>query len=321
MEFNDSKYKTVGIESIENILNKSEIQTGIYQLLENMKNKGNIIIPQNAKVMIKPNICLVKRYDTGATVDPFIVKCIVDWLLKHYEIEKIYIGEADATALNADIAFKVLGWEELFKKYSNVELLNLSNDELVNIELDGLYFKNLKMSKAYMESDFLISVGKLKTHTMTGITGILKNQFGANPVKYKLKYHSSLDKVITDLNKVKKPDLCIVDGIIAMDGEGPVLGTPKPVGIIIAGNDIVATDYACARIMGFNPNRISHLNLALKQGLGSNKYTVIGEKIENVQTKFKVISPWKKLITNLYMSKSINKIPLWKNILKGIFRA
>ncbi|MHA1832391.1 MAG: DUF362 domain-containing protein, partial [Candidatus Baldrarchaeia archaeon] len=272
------KKSIVGIAKVNSVENKSEIRSALFNLLDQTKKRGGIKIQSKASIMIKPNICLVKGYETGATVDPFIVKCLVDWLLQNYEVKVIIIGEADATQLNVDIAFKVLGWEEIFGQYSNVRLLNLTKDEYVKVNLNGLYFKNLKMPRSYLESDYLISVAKLKTHTMTGITCVLKNQYGANPIKYKARYHSHLDKVICDMNKVRLPNLCLVDGIIAMEGAGPVSGAPKPLGLLIVGNDAVATDHACARIMGFKPNRISHLMLAVKLKLGNTDYEVFGQK-------------------------------------------
>jgi uncharacterized protein (DUF362 family) len=286
-----------------------------------MKKRGQIKIPAKANVMIKPNICLVKGYETGATVDPLVVKCLVDWLLQNYDIKTITIGEADATELNVDVAFKVLGWEDIFKKYLDVRLLNLTKDEHVDIDLNGLHFKSLEMSRSYMELDFLISVGKLKTHTMTGITCILKNQYGSNPIKYKVQYHEHLDEVICDLNKVRLPDICLVDGIIAMEGAGPVSGIPNPLGLLIIGNDAVAVDHACTRIMGFNPNKISHLKLAVKQKLGSTDYEIFGERITDVKTKFEFVPRWKKIAVGIYQSKFINRIPLWKKLLARIFRA
>src|SRR5574341_956580 len=246
----------IGIAKVTQPLNKSEIKINLFNLLDELKNSSKINISRKANIFIKPNICLVKSYETGATVDPFVVKCLVDWLLQNYDIETISIGEADATLLNIDVAFKVLGWEDAFNHYSNVRLLNLTKDEYIDVDIDGLYFKNLKMSRAYMESDYLISVGKLKTHTMTGITCILKNQYGANPIKYKSQYHPRLDDVICDLNTVKQPDLCLIDGVIAMEGAGPISGIPNPLGLLIAGNDAVAVDHACARIMGFKPHKI-----------------------------------------------------------------
>jgi uncharacterized protein (DUF362 family) len=294
------KKSIVGITKLKKLQNKFEIRNSIFNLLNEIKDKSNLKIPPNSNIMIKPNICLVRSCYSGVTVDPFIVKCLVDWLLKNYNIKMIYIGEADATQLNIDIGFKILGWEETFSEYKNVKLINLTNDELININLQGLHFENLNMSKTFMDSDFLVSVGKLKTHTITGLTCILKNQYGANPVKYKAQYHKDLDNVIVDLNSVKIPDLCLVDGIICMEGKGPTSGIPKPMGLLIAGNDPLATDHACAKIMGLNPKKISHLNLAFKKGLSNFDYNTFGEKIESVKTNFKIIPTWKKVITNVY---------------------
>lgn len=305
----------VEITRIKHPQNKSQIECALFNLLDQIKQRNEINISKKADVMIKPNICLVRGYETGATVDPFIVKCLVDWLMQNYDIETITIGEADATELNIDMAFKVLGWEDTFNRYPNVRLLNLTKDERLEVDLHGLYLKNFKMPKSYLEADFLISVAKLKTHTMTGITCNLKNLYGANPIKYKAQYHPYLDEVICDLNKARMPDLCLVDGIIAMEGAGPVSGEPNPIGLLIAGNDAVATDHACARIMGFNPNKIAHLKMAVKQKLGSTDYEVFGERIENVRTKFKFVPGRKKIVIGIYQSKIINRIPLWKNII------
>lgn len=313
---------TVAIKKVIRVDSKEEIKNSIFQLLDDMLKNGSILIPSNARILIKPNICLVKSFESGTTVDPFVVKCLVDWLIANFDVKHVYIGEADATALDIDLAFKVLGWEEVFQGYKNVELLNLSKDELVNVVLDnGLYFKNLDMSKSFMDADFLISVAKLKTHTMTTITGILKNQYGANPVKIKSKYHSKLDRVICDMNRVRLPDLCLVDGIIAMEGQGPVSGIPKPVGLLIAGDNAVATDHACARVMGFNPKKISHLKLAADQGLGTINYRVIGTSINDIATKFKLVDSWKKFITKVYQSNVLQRIPLWKTLTSKLFRS
>ena len=310
----------VGIAKVKHLQNKSEIRSTLFNLLDQMKERNKIKIPRKANIMLKPNICLVRGYETGVSVDPFVIKCLVNWLLQNYDIETITIGEADATELNVEVAFKVLGWEEAFNQYSNVRLLNLTKDEYVDVDLKGLYFKNLKMSKSYMESDCLISVAKLKTHTMTKITCNLKNLYGANPIKNKAQYHPHLDEVICDLNKARLPDLCLVDGIIAMEGAGPVSGIPNPLGLLIIGNNAVATDHACARIIGFNPEKILHLKLAVKQKLGSTDYEVFGERIEDVRTKFEFVPSWQKIITGIYRNKIINLIPFWKKLLVRIFR-
>lgn len=286
----------VGITRVSNIRDHQSIRSVFHTLLDTLNDAGVIRIPSNARVMIKPNICLVRGYETGATVDPFLVECLIEWLIDHYSIQEITIGESDATMLNIDIAFKALGWERMAQKFAKVSLLNLSRDTMIDIPVNGVFFNELKMSKTYMESDFLISFAKLKTHTFTNITGNMKNLFGANPVKYKAQYHSDIDKVICDLNTVRKPDLCLVDGIIAMEGDGPVAGVPRPAGLLFAGNDVVATDHACARVMGFNPNRVHHLVLARKIGIGSFTYEVLGHQIEEVTQHFKFVPFTKQML-------------------------
>ncbi|WP_321423216.1 DUF362 domain-containing protein [uncultured Methanobacterium sp.] len=311
----------IGIKKITEVKNEEEIKNAVFELLDQMKSNEQIKIPPNANILIKPNICLVKCHESGTTVDPFIVKSLVDWLILNFDIKSIIIAEADATQLNIDVGFMVLGWRKFFEEYDNVNLLNLTKDDYVDVKLaDGLYFENMKMSKTFMESDYLISVAKLKTHTMTKITGILKNQYGANPIKHKIQYHDDLDEVIYDLNKVRIPDLCLVDGVIAMEGAGPVSGIPNPVGLLIVGNDPVAVDHASAKLMGFNPRKVSHLKLAHDKGLGSFDYDVFGEDINDVATKFRFVSPWKEFVTKVYQNKFIHKIPLWKKVALAIFR-
>jgi len=277
-----------------------QIQSAVFEVLNGVRNHGRIEIPSHAKIMIKPNICFVKRHETGATVDPFVVRCLVDWLLENYNIESITIGEADATELNVEVAFKVLGWEDMFKTYPDVRLLNLSKDKRIKVKSKGFFSENLYLSKTYMEADFLISVAKLKTHTLCRLTCALKNQFGANPVKRKIRYHKNLDEVIYELNKAKIPNLCLVDAIIGMEGEGPVKGIPKPLGIVVAGNDVVAVDHLCAKIAGVNPDKISYLRMATERKLGSVKYDVLGESVDPKQSKFAFVPRFRSTLMTLY---------------------
>ena len=79
----------VGIAKIKHPQNKSEIESTLFNLVDEMKERNKIKIPSNAKVMIKPNICLVRGYETGVSVDPFIVKCLVDWLSQNWLLRRM----------------------------------------------------------------------------------------------------------------------------------------------------------------------------------------------------------------------------------------
>lgn len=296
--FSPNKNSKVGITQVKNIKDKEEIRTAFWNLLALFKSDLNGYLPVKAKVLIKVNLCLLIGPETGATVDPFLVKCLCDWLLKNYEIEKIYIAESDATHLSADLAFKVLGWDTYFIDQPKIKLLNLSKTELVPVNSSATYFSNISMPKEYMEADCLISFAKLKTHTLQKISCILKNQFGAIPEKIKIIHHPNLEEAIVSANAIRIPDFCIVDGIIAMEGHGPVKGIPKPVGLIIVGTDPVATDHLCAKVMGFNPRAVPHLNLARKRGIGTFQYTLVGDIPNPLNFKFKYRARWKEWLTN-----------------------
>ncbi len=280
----------VGITQVQDVDNRAEIRSAFYDLLDLIRPE--LPFQRGKRVLVKANLCLIKGYETGATVDPFVVRCFAEWLLERYDPAEIIIAEGDATHLNADIAFKVLGWQRVFGDLPRTRLLNLSADERVEVELNGLHFKRLAMSRIYMQADYLVSFAKLKTHTLERISCAMKNLWGAWPEKVKITYHPYLDQVICDLTKVRVPDLCLIDGIIAHEGAGPVDGVPKLVGLLVAGTQPVATDHACARLMGINPAQVPHLRLAIRSGLGQTDYTVVGRSIESTRTRFDFTPGW-----------------------------
>ncbi|MBM3134678.1 MAG: DUF362 domain-containing protein [Chloroflexi bacterium] len=283
----------IGITKVADVANPVAVRKAMFDLLELMQSY--IQVPPNARVLIKVNLCLLLGSETGATVDPYLVRYLVEWLLEKRAVKEIVIAEADATHLNAELAFRILGWDQVLAGVPRTRFLNLSSDELVSVELDGLFFQRLEMSKTFMEADYLISFAKLKTHTLQLITGVMKNQWGALPEKVKIVYHPHLEKVICDLTKVRPPDFCLVDGLIAHEGAGPVSGVPRLMGLIVAGTDAVAVDDVCARLMGKDPRRVPYLNLAYRHRLGAKSYTTLGCRIEDVQEDFAFVPRWRQV--------------------------
>ena len=283
----------IGILCVEDIDDDVLVRNKMFELLEMYHDTINL--PPRARILIKVNLCLLLGCETGATVDPRLVKYLAEWLLEKYNIDEIVIAESDATALNADRAYYGLGWDQLLNDIPKLRYLNLSKDEIVKIKFDGLLFKELEMSKTFMEADYLISFAKLKTHSMQVISGIMKNQFGSLPEKLKVVYHPKLKEAICDLVRVRPPDFCLVDGLIAQEGPGPVSGMPRLMKLIIAGNDPLATDHVCARLMGKNPHHIPHLKLAGKQKIGTSSYEVLGSCLKDVSRNFRSIPRWRQV--------------------------
>ncbi len=284
------KTPTILIRKINDIFSDNAVEDTISALMG--EYKSHINIPDNATIIIKVNLCLLLGPETGATVDPRVVKYLSKWLLRFYNPKEIIIAESDATHLSADMAFRILGWEEVFNGMERVRLFNLSKDDVVDVPVNSDYQKSVKMSKKFMEADYLISLAKLKTHIAQKITCIMKNQFGALTEKYKIIHHPRLAEAICDATAARMPDLCFIDGLIGMEGCGPTDGIPKKLGLLIIGNDAVATDHFCASLMGFRPRSIPHIKLAVKRGLGSINYEVLGENRNMVNSNFKFMPKW-----------------------------
>jgi len=247
---------------------------------ENVKGKK--------RISIKPNLCTPKSSSSGATTDPRIVEALIK-KINSFMSSEINIVETDNSKTSADNTFKFLGYEDLPKKYENVQLTNLSRNKKVRVHLNGEIFSSILVPESMIFSDCLISVAKLKTHVDYFYTGVLKNQFGFL-IGPRSQYHGFMSKVIVDLNSFYKPDLAIIDGITGMEGFGPTDGTPKPLGVIIASKDPVAADSVAARVIGINPSKIGYLKHAEKKGIGTSKnIELVGSGIDEVMSPFAFI--------------------------------
>lgn len=235
-------------------------------------------------VVVKPNLCYYWDYSTGETTDPRVVSAVIDWFRERIGNDIcIVVAEADASAMKTKHAFKMLGYENL-SKTKNVELVNLSEGEIVNREatVAGEDFV-LPVNRKLMDADLIINVPKLKYHRIMGLTCALKNIFGVLSKPRKYVYHSNLARVIVAANKVVKSDIVLIDGIIALGK------TPKKVGLIMACDDALGADYIAAKAMGYNPSRIAYLKLGIKEKIGDvNNLNLIENpaKLEDVRRAF-----------------------------------
>ncbi len=124
----------------------------------------------------------------------------------------------------------------------------------------------------------------------------MKNQFGAIPLKYKIVYHSVLAEAIYDATLARIPDLCVVDGLVSMEGNGPTNGIPRRTGLVLASNNPVSMDHFCSRLMGFRPASVPHLALAIRMKLGRTQYNVLGKPPHPLNLRFIFLPKWKELL-------------------------
>jgi uncharacterized protein (DUF362 family) len=226
-------------------------------------------------ICIKINLCDYRMADSGATTDPFLLDAFLNVLKRKFNPESITVIENDATSVEVDSLFNLLGFRALVK-HDNVELLNAAKHEWIKKNVPGgALFRELDVLAIWDASDLRINFAKLKTNSLTKTTGCLKNMFGLLRQKRKSLLHSRISEVIADINTVMKTDFCVVDGLIGQEGNGPAFGIPKRCELLVAGKDPVAVDSCCARLMGFVPYCVKHIRICSKRNIGSMHYDLI----------------------------------------------
>ena len=180
--------------------------------------------------------------------------------------------------------------------------LNVDEVERVALKTRASKLKELYLPKTVLRADIVVSLPKLKTHHWAGVTLSLKNMFGIVPgncygwPKNDLHW-AGLTRSILDINGTVRPDFAIVDGIVGMEGNGPIQGIAKPCGVLVVGEDPVAVDATCTRIMGLAPERIDYLaNAGLLLGhLKEENIRQLGESVASVKTPFAVLHEFRRL--------------------------
>jgi uncharacterized protein (DUF362 family) len=180
--------------------------------------------------------------------------------------------------------------------------LNLDDVERVPLKTRASRLEELCLPKTVLGADLVVSMPKLKTHHWAGVTLSLKNMFGIVPGgcygwPKNVLHWAGIHNCILDINAAVRPDFAIVDGIFGMEGNGPIQGVPKQANVLIFGNDPVAVDATCCRVMGLLPEKIKYLAGAgtLLGHLNRDKIEQLGESIEKVRTSFAVLKEFEGL--------------------------
>jgi uncharacterized protein (DUF362 family) len=239
-------------------------------------------------IVIKPNLC-TDIDDTGAaTTSVDTVAALVQLLVNSDPSLAIRIVESDSESKYADDAFTKLGYVHLVTEYQSkgydVQLVNLSDPPLQNAQFSGAYFTNPPLHPLLLECGSLISLAVPKTHSLTLVTGVMKNLFGLLPRKGQSFYHPAINEVIVDLNRCITPSLCIVDARLGL--EGVISGRPRRLNAVVVGTHPVSVDAVMAQIMGFDPTTIRHIVDAVPYNLGTTSPHIIGTTLASIRTPF-----------------------------------
>jgi uncharacterized protein (DUF362 family) len=180
--------------------------------------------------------------------------------------ERITVVESDGARYPAEAAFENNGVYRLAAELG-VRVLNLSKDELIDVP--DRRMRGFGVARTWLESDAFITLPVLKTHATTVFTGALKNQWGCIPRYDRILLHKYLHELIGDVNKLRPPTLALMDGLVGMQGRGPINGYPINLNVLLASRDPVALDATGMRLIGLEPMTCKHLVHASRIGLGT----------------------------------------------------
>jgi len=268
----------MSVVSLVKVGNYSELRKAIERSFELI---GFHFTQNLRKIVVKPNMCCYSDYSTGETTDPRIVAALLDVLRGSIATDlQISVVESDASAMKLKYSSKVLGYEKMCKE-KRVPLVNLTDErnEEAKVEVAGHSY-TFSLPTTIKDADLFINMPKMKYMLGTEISCAMKNIYGCNPYPKKFEYHQYLDEVIVALNKIMKPDLCLLDGIMVRGK------CTRKMDLLMASADPVALDTVAAKIMGINPKRISHIVLAEEEGVGTSNYELVGESLQVFARRF-----------------------------------
>ena len=241
------------------------------------------LIADQASVVIKPNLC-TERLEQIHTANTSIgvLRAVCEVLLER--TCKITIVESDGARYPAEAAFENNGVYTLAGELG-VKVLNLSKDELVDMPDPRL--KGFGMARTWLEADAFLTLPVLKTHATTVFTGALKNQWGCIPRYDRILLHKHLHELICAVNALRPVTLALMDGLVGMQGRGPINGYPINLNVLLASCDPVALDATAMRLIGLEPTTSQHIIQAERISLGyqSESKIEVDGPFADLQTK------------------------------------
>ncbi len=278
------------------------------------------VLPAGGPVALKVNLGW-DLFIPGSITSPLVAEALILELRDH--VGEIFMVEADQVLENIERAYHDSGMAAVCRKHG-VQWVNMSRSPTETVEAkDNVVLPRIDVPRILRETT-LITVPVMKTHAKTGITGSLKNQWGCLPTM-RHEYHLVLDDALADLNDVIRPALCLMDGTVGLEGDGPKSGWPRVANRILCSADPVALDTIQAVCMGLDPTSIAHLRTCAERGIGitdRRRIVVAGLDPETHAIAFRpaghnAVSRVETLLRRSWMKRLFFNTPLFRFCLFG----
>lgn len=260
-----SKVILIPCDSYEEELVYKKIKEGI-ELLGGLET----LIDKEEKILLKPNLLKKAEVEQAVITHPTVVGGVAR-LLREEGYDNIILGDSCGHGTTS----KVIQGTGMEKYLQELQIPAIDYTEAVEVSYpEGIQAKEFVMPKELVESDCVISICKMKTHALERITGAVKNSYGFIYGLHKAKGHTlypsadSFARMLIDLNMCVKPRLYIMDGIVAMEGNGPGAGDPIPMKVLLMSKDPVALDSVFARLVHLKPQMVPTNYHGEKMGFG-----------------------------------------------------
>jgi uncharacterized protein (DUF362 family) len=244
------------------------------------------------RVLIKPNLV---EFVSGVPVhtEAAVLAAVVE-LFEKLGAAEIIIGEGPGHRRDALFLAEEAGYQAAVPRFE-ARFVDLNRDDVAHVREFADTAGGIYLPRTALAADLVVSVARMKTHHWAGATLAMKNLFGVVPGALygwpkNYLHQVGIGRSVAGLSRIFPRSFAIVDGIVGMEGNGPVQGRARPCGVLVMGRDLTAVDATCCRIMGIDPTQIEYLRLASSLGeIHDENIEQRGEPIAKVRTKFELI--------------------------------
>lgn len=266
-------------------------------ILEGMKELGIAEMVKGRRILLKPNLVEPHAGRAHIHTHPLMIRAAAD-AFRSLGASQVAVAEGPGHRTDTLMVLDEAGLSEGLAE-DKLRFIDVNYDSGVIVPNKTLLtgMKSLTFPASLRDFDLIVSMPKMKTHHWVGVTLSMKNLFGLMPGVFygwpKNLFHIyGIEKSIIDINATMPSQLAIVDGIVGMEGDGPIMGDAKNAGLIVMGTNSAAVDATCARAMGVDPEKIGYLMMAAQRKLGPIDEELIeqrGEQISKVRTDFRLL--------------------------------
>jgi uncharacterized protein (DUF362 family) len=248
------------------------------------------------RILLKPNLVETSMGAVHINTHPHVVRGAIEAFLRA-GAQQVMVAEGPGHRRDTLAVLEESGLGPVLHE-DRIRFVDLNYMTGYTVANEGRQSKlrTLTFPGIFQDVDWIVSVAKMKTHHWAGVTLSMKNLFGVMPGIYygwpkNLLHHAGLGQAILDINATVKPHFAIVDGIIGMEGDGPIMGTPRHTGVVVMGRNLAAVDATCARLMGLDPHRVHYLSQAADWlgPIAEPRIHQRGERVASVRTNFALI--------------------------------